>query len=278
MPGDSESDIEFVSQNEIDRLLSQEAESSAEDAASDETMSAVGETASPKKETPSDVDASDDPIEGGRSDGVNSKNDVTDKLLEAEPDTHESAGDTPIDRVILEEVPGAPAPKASRRKPLWALQRDFWITLSAVCILGTGLNLLLWIHKKRSLQVIEPRVLSFPVVDAAADTAPVTFRDNPRVITLKSFLVPAPIRRKDLTYITADVSVELTHAKAVSLIKAHAAFYRNIIYEEIKRVLSSLDKSKINEISLKIEILKALNGSVPERSVGDVSVDALVMF
>lgn len=226
MTGDSENDVEFVSQDEIDRLLSQEAESPAEDAAS----------------------------------------------------TNESAGDTPVDRVILEEVPKAQATKASRRKHMWALQRDFWITLSVVCILGTALNMLLWVRSKSSLRVIEPKVHSFPVVETAANTAPVTFRDNPRAITLKSFLVPAPIKRKDLTYITADVYVELTHAQAVSLIKAHAAFYRNIIYEVIKGVLSSLDKSKINEISLKIEILKALNGSVPERSVRDVSVDTFVMF
>ena len=201
-----------------------------------------------------------------------------DELLEEETDIDDAGMEETIDRVILEDVPEAPVSKAPRHRHILALRKDFWITLALVCMLGTGFNLLLWRHNKGSLKVLEPQVLSFPVVDTAAVAGPLTFRDNPRALTLKGFLVPAPIERKDLTYITADVSIELTHVKAVSLIKAHAPFYRNIIYEVIKKILRSLDKSKISEISLKIEILKALNGSVPERSVRDVNVDTFVMF
>jgi flagellar basal body-associated protein FliL len=281
MAGDSDNDGEFVSQDEIDRLLSQEDESPEDNAESVESMRTEddsNESASPVGETPSDAEAPDDHIAGGPFEPESSGKDGLDEPLEGDTDSHERAADTPVDRVILEEVPTSPSTKAHRRNHIRTLRKNFWITLSVVCILGTGLNMFFWVHKQRSLRVVEAEVLSFPVVDTTTATAPVTFRDNPRAFTMKGFLVPAPMKRKDLTYITADVTVELTNSDAVSLIKAHAPFYRNIIYEVIKGTLRSVDKSKINEISLKIEILKALNGSVPERSVRDVSVDTFVMF
>ena len=94
----------------------------------------------------------------------------------------------------------------------------------------------------------------------------------------KGFIIPAPLKRKDITYVAADISIELTTEKAVTLIKDYAPFYRNIIYDVIGDALKALDKSKISEISLKISILKALNSTVPERSVKNVIVDTFVMF
>ncbi len=350
MPDDSETDIEFVSQDEIDRLLNQEDATSEEDAASAASTpgeadlneeSASGENAAAAASTskeaaesddssasengaesqtddasvdaepetdraaddtpdppsaenidldeilevesemddqPSDDESEADSPGGEDSEPASSEDTDIDELLDAETDIDDTEMEETIDRVILEDVPEAPVSKAHRHNHILALRKDFWITLALVCMLGSGFNLLLWRHNKSSLEGVEPRVLSFPVVDTAAVAGPLTFRDNPRAITLKGFLVPAPIKRKDLTYVTADVSIELTHLKAVSLIKVHAPFYRNIIYEVIKNTLRSLDKSKISEISLKIEILKALNGSVPERSVRDVNVDTFVMF
>lgn len=278
MPGDTENDMEFVSQDEIDRLLNQEDAPSEEDASSAESTVAEDAAEVPVDEESADTEPEEDSVAGNTPEQGSSEDADLDQMLEEATDIDETAAEEPVDRVILEEVPDKPPPEAPRRTHVWALHKDFWIILSVACILGTGLNLLLWIDNKRSQHVVKPEILSFPVVDTAAVTGPLTFRTHPRGITLKGFLVPAPIERKDLTYITADVSIELTHSKAVSLIKAHAPFYRNIIYEVIKRMLSSLDKSKISEISLKIEVLKALNGSVPERSVRDVSVDTFVMF
>ena len=274
MPDKSGNDKNFVSQDEIDRLLSQADELS--DAPSDAPDDEAAPEASSEdlddfleEETVEDKTADEDEV-------VDS--DDLDDLLEEETVKDETAVKEPIDRVILEEVPEAPKKKTPRAKYIWPLHKDFLITLSAVFFLGTALNGSFWMYNKRSLRVIAPEVLSFPVVNTPIAKAPTTFRMSPRAITLKGFLVPAPAERKDLTYITADVSIELTHSKAVSLIKAHAPFYRNIIYDVIKKVLGALDKSKISEISLKIEILKALNGSVPERSVRDVIVETFVMF
>ena len=277
MPDKSGNDIDFVSQDEIDRLLNQadELPDAPPDAPEDEAASE--ETAAETEVDVADGDAlTDDEETADEHEAIDS--DDLDDLLEEETVKDETAVEASVDRVILEEVPEAPKKKTPREKPIWSLHKDFWITLSAVFFLGTTLNGSLWMYNKRSLRVISPEVLSFPVVNTPMATAPTTFRMSPRAITLKGFLVPAPVERKDLTYITADVSIELTHSKAVSLIKAHAPFYRNIIYDVIKRVLGDLDKSKISEISLKIEILKALNGSVPERSIRDVIVDTFVMF
>ncbi len=298
MPDKSGNDIDFVSQDEIDRLLNQadelpdappdapEDEAASEETAAETEVDVADGDASTDDETSTEASSedSDDLLEeetveeetADEHEAIDS--DDLDDLLEEETVKDETAVEASVDRVILEEVPEAPKKKTPREKPIWFLHKDFWITLSAVFFLGTTLNGSLWMYNKRSLRVISPEVLSFPVVNTPMATAPTTFRMSPRAITLKGFLVPAPVERKDLTYITADVSIELTHSKAVSLIKAHAPFYRNIIYDVIKRVLGDLDKSKISEISLKIEILKALNGSVPERSIRDVIVDTFVMF
>lgn len=298
MPDKSGNDIDFVSQDEIDRLLSQadelpdappdapEEEAASEETAAETEVDVADGDASTDDETSTEASSedSDDLLEeetveeetADEDEAVDS--DDLDDLLEEETVKDETAVEASVDRVILEEVPEAPKKKTPREKSIWSLHKDFWITLSAVFFLGTTFNGSLWMYNKRSLRVISPEVLSFPVVNTPMATAPTTFRMSPRAITLKGFLVPAPVERKDLTYITADVSIELTHSKAVSLIKAHAPFYRNIIYDVIKKVLGDLDKSKISEISLKIEILKALNGSVPERSIRDVIVDTFVMF
>ncbi len=279
MSGDAENGIEFVSQEEIDRLLNEGSASSEDGTPSAEpTVSEAGADLGVEGE-PFDGKPQDEPAADETSEAESSEDADLDQLLDAAADSDASAVEAPIDRVILEEVPEAESRQTSPGRQIWALQKDFWITLSVVFLLGAGVNLLLWFHSTRSHHVFKPEILSFPVVNTVSETAPLTFRDDPRSITLKGFIVPAPMQRKDLTYITADVSIELTHSKAVSLIKAHAPFYRNIIYEVIRGILnSSLDKTKINEIGLKIEILKALNGSVPERSIRDVSVDTFVMF
>ena len=81
-----------------------------------------------------------------------------------------------------------------------------------------------------------------------------------------------------MTYVTADISIELATSSATRLIKDHSAFYRNIIYDVLKQALTVRDKSKINEISLKIAILKALNSTLPERSIKDVIVSTFLLY
>jgi flagellar basal body-associated protein FliL len=119
---------------------------------------------------------------------------------------------------------------------------------------------------------------SVNVLDEVVDLEEATSMATPHFVKLKGFLVPAPLQRKDLTYATVDISVKLTTSSATRLIKEHTAFYRNIIYDVLKRALTSRDKSKINEISLKIAILKAINDALPERSVKDVIVDAFIIY
>ena len=302
MPDKSGNDKDFVSQDEIDRLLSEadelpdapsdappdapEDEADSEETAAETEVDVADGDASTDGETSTEASSEDfddlleeETVEEETADEDEAvDSDDLDDLLEEETVKDETAVEASIDRVILEEVPEAPKKKTPREKSIWPLHKDFWITLSAVFFLGIALNVSLWIYNKRSLQVIAPEVLSFPVLNIPIASTTFTFRMSPRAITLKGFLVTAPVERKDLTYITADVSIELTHSKAVSLIKAHAPFYRNIIYDVIKKVLGALDKSKISEISLKIEILKALNGTLPERSIRDVIVDTFVMF
>ena len=180
--------------------------------------------------------------------------------------------------MILEEVSRKQYKKPPKEKIRWAPQKQFWIVIGMVCTFGVAINGLLWICNRSPVDSAKPVVLSFPVVQTPVVSPAATFLTSPRSVLLKGFIVTAPLKRKDITYVTADISLELTTERAVDLIKDHAPFYRNIIYDVIHNALKALDKSKISEIGLKIAILKTLNGAVPERSVKDVIVHTFVMF
>jgi flagellar basal body-associated protein FliL len=254
MPG-VEKEAEFVSQEEIDRLLGDE-DAPESKAIPEQSENRASLKSHAGQEAPAEIPLADAP---------------------AGKDADESAK-TFADRVVLEEVPRETIARTPVCRNRWSPGKEFWIAASMAVIFGTAVNAFLWANSREIRHPGKPEILTFPVVNIPDAQLPASLRISPLSFDLKGFLVSAPADRKDLTYITVDVSVELTNAKAVSLVKAHTAFYRNIIYEAIRGLLKSIDKANFNEISLKLEILKAVNRSFPERAVRDIVVDALVVY
>ena len=206
----------------------------------------------------------------------------------------EEDGDPEIsDRVILEDVP-VEAEDPPPTTPLRVKKKLLLVAAPVVLSVCGILGYVLFSYLVKSVQPDQPMVKSFRITpnmsengtdgDTVEGLTEVVDTDEARSVSaahfvaLKRFLVPAPARRKDLTYVTADISIQLTTSAATHLVKEHSAFYRNIIYDVLKQSLVSRDKSKINEISLKIAILKALNSALPERSIKDVIVDTFIMY
>ena len=291
-----EKDTDFISQDDIDSLLAQaeeeqlEAENTAADAMLAETEDSDDQTLA-EAEVDSD---SDSEIASGTSGDEEDPAPVTDGVGVEEKDGAIS------DRVILEDVPDEPdvsegpgdsAPPAVQKRR-WGIQKMLLAASPVVLIIFGGLGVVLFRYMGEPVDDGRQTVQSYSIAPQESGKKPETVKilkevlnlDAPAPVTashfieLKKFLVPAPTQRKDLTYVTADISLALTTSSATRLIKDHPAFYRNIIYDVLKQVLTVRDKSKINEISLKIAILKALNGALPERSIKDVIVSTFLMY
>lgn len=287
-----EKDTDFISQDDIDALLSQaeeeelEAENTAAEAMLEETEASEDES-SPETEPEPETEQEPE-IESEASDAEADLDQLLDGAGVEEEDDEIS------DRVILEDVPDEPdePDEPAAQKSRWGGKKLLLVASPVAFIICGVLGFVLFSYLGKSAEEGRQTVQSYPIArqESGEKTEPVKIRkevvniDAPVPVTashfieLKKFLVPAPMQRKDLTYVTADVSIELTTSSAIRLIKDHSAFYRNIIYDVLKQALTVRDKSKINEISLKIAILKALNSALPERSIKDVIVSTFLMY
>lgn len=308
-------DTDFISQDDIDSLLSQaqdeelEAENAAAEEMLEDTEESDGESSSePEPEsdqqsTPSDA-ASDS----------ESETDQASESSDTEPDADQipsdigadEVGEEISDRVILEDVPdefdepdeadepGEPDEPDEHPTPKrkWKTKKLLIVASPVVLILCGVLGFVIVSSFRKPADDGLRTVQSFPIVRKEPEKktesvkvlkevlnldAPVSVSGS-HFVELKKFLVPAPTQRKDLAYVTVDITIELTTSAANRLIKDHVAYYRNIIYDVLKKALEARDKSKINEISLKLAILKAFVGALPERSVKDVIVSTFLMY
>ena len=285
-----EKDTDFISQDDIDSLLSQaeeeelEAENTAAEAMSEETDASDDES-SPETESEPEPESE---IESGASDAEEDLDQSLDDAGVAEEDDEIS------DRVILEDVPDEPdeSDEPAAQKSKWGIKKLLLVASPVALIICGVLGFVLFSYLRKPADEGQQTVQSYPIAQQESGMKTETVKilkevlnlDAPapvsaaHFIELKKFLVLAPMQRKDLTYVTADISIELTTSSATRLIKDHSAFYRNIIYDVLKQALAVRDKSKINEISLKIAILKALNSVLPERSIKDVIVSTFLMY
>ncbi len=222
------------------------------------------------------------------------------KKLFKKPDEVEEEDDEISDRVILEDVPDEPdvldepdgSNEPAAQKSKRGIKKLLWVASPVALIICGVLGFSLFSYLRKQADEGQQKVQSYPIARQKSGKKTETVKilkkvlnlDAPAPVTvahfieLKKFLVPAPTQRKDLTYVTADISIELATSSATRLIKDHSAFYRNIIYDVLKQALAVRDKSKINEISLKIAILKALNSALPERSIKDVIVRTFLLY
>ncbi len=82
---------------------------------------------------------------------------------------------------------------------------------------------------------------------------------GPGAIALKDFIVFSQGKNKKLTYISVDLSVHYSKAKALNEIKKHLPFYRGVIYDAIEKVILSDTKKEISAKTISKVIKQALN-------------------
>lgn len=94
---------------------------------------------------------------------------------------------------------------------------------------------------------------------------------KPGNIVLKNFIVLAPDSAEDITYITADISIDYSDQKAYHRIQKNMSFYRDLIYNSIKERLGSKGKKKITEADILLVVETTLKKVLPEHYIDRVS-------
>ena len=302
-----EKDTDFISQEDIDSLLSQaeEEEREAQDSAAEAMLAeteATEEESSPAAEPEAELEAepeAESKTEPEAESETEPEASATEEDTDALGDDAELDGedDEISDRVILEDIPDEPDDTEELEdepdsESKWGIKKLLLVASPVVLIVLGVLGVVIYSTIRKPASEGQRTIQTFSITQQEPGNQSGAVKvlneglnlDSPAAsmaahfIELKKFLVSAPLKRKDLAYVTADVSIELTSSSAARLVKDHAPFYRNIIYDVLKQALTVRDKSKINEISLKIAILKALNSALPERSIKDVTVSTFLMY
>jgi len=145
-----------------------------------------------------------------------------------------------------------------------------------ICCISAAL---FFVFKPGEEKVVVAEKMPMPEVQAPAPAPPETaaIGSEQDVIQFKGFIVLAPLEREDLTFILADVEINLTDGKMASQIKKHEAFFRSVIYDVIQKAFASTGDASADQFDLKMAIKDALNRSMPEEAVKAVSFMSFVL-
>jgi len=91
------------------------------------------------------------------------------------------------------------------------------------------------------------------------------------ILVLKNFIVLTPDTGNDLTYITADISIDYSDERAVNEIEGNLSFYRGIIYDALRKTLALKNQDKIVQSDLLFIIENKLKKALPGPYIDRVS-------
>lgn len=175
-----------------------------------------------------------------------------------------------------ESAPPAPEPEVAEetRKPIWKdwLKKPSRISLPVLAVSAGCAVLLLTIaifavSHRPTETASPPRVLTISLEQTGEETPAASTLSDTR-IEFSDFIVFAPPNSAGITYVTADVILEVSDPPTRVAIKENGAFVRDVIYGTIRNELMARDIAAIDEISLEMAIRKAL-GEVIERGAID---------
>lgn len=261
----------LISQEDIDNLLN-----SSDD---DTPVEAGGEDSEAEKLiTQDDIDrllSDDDLGDSGADDGGTevSQGEI-DKLLNADTTDHPEVEIESPDQVILEQ--GEPEQDSDGNKPFY--KSKLFISIAAsllICVLiggGTGIYMMKSggpdpVDEPAVVQESQETLGTETTVESVAEMA----LDDTEMVSLemKDFVVPAPVGMKGVSYIHMDLSLEIVDVTS-NPIKGYEPFFRNIVYEVLKKALSLQNKEGIIEADLIEMIRTALDDALSEGSVGEI--------
>ncbi|NOX34985.1 MAG: hypothetical protein GXP56_14865 [Deltaproteobacteria bacterium] len=255
---DEEDDDVLISQDDIDTLLM---------AADQEDEDVLG-------------DLMDDEFDSTMDDAVDDED-----ILENENFDEYDEGDE--DQVVLQgdddEQSLKPVKKSSKVRSGWYKSKLVVACMSALIVLGIAVPSTYFIFFSGKPPGQEPR-LATPVANLASDTqreievetVDINVKTQPDIkkpgtMLLKDFVILAPDLSKDMTYITADLSIDYSDQRAYHEILNNLSFYRDLIYDSINKGLASGKREDITEADILRIVETTLKKVLPGHYINRVS-------
>ncbi|MBW1750768.1 MAG: hypothetical protein JRJ37_08750 [Deltaproteobacteria bacterium] len=205
---------------------------------------------------------------------------ISDDELEDKPQAEAESDPETSEPVILAEPEAEEAGSPEKASPqLLIKDKIIRICRSKHAMAAAALGMILigsvWLlmpDKSSEPMDSESALNAFPVVKSEQAIADVK-KSNPNRVRLSGFVVLAPITFAEVTYVAADIFIGFSDDTVSATIKEKEAFVRDMIYGVINDALMTQDASNINEIKLKLLILKALGKIIPQESIEQVEFE-----
>jgi pilus assembly protein FimV len=125
------------------------------------------------------------------------------------------------------------------------------------------------VHTPQPPVVSPQREVEIDTVQSPAK--PLAENKNPGNMVLKDFIILAPDISKQMTYITADISIDYADQKASQEIRKNLSYYRDLIYDAIGKSLVAEKQEDITEAEILSRIETVLRTALPGDSINRVS-------
>lgn len=260
-PKNIDEDTVLVSQDEINKLIG--------DIHDEPDSGETGQEDSLENAKPDDGDAiSQDDIDAL----LKIPEEESDEDLEDIPDVDNS------DKVILEaekeDETGEEAENIIEKK--WYKNRYVIAGAASFFIISCTSLFLYTFHTPEADEETKTIMPSASLGPNVQDSIDPTVSKTDNLVNLEDFIVMAPLDRKDITLITAHVSITLKDEVSADLIRRNKAFFRGIVYNTVQKSLVPDEQKKtVNELILTSGIKVALNKALPEASVQKVVLNDL---
>ncbi len=198
--------------------------------------------------------------------------DIIDQLLNEEIEEEESVDKEEKDQVILEEVKEDDEGVVPEKKSSWYRSKILWSVMVGMVTLGVSIFSVVTMKPPISGHGDGPQILHFTIVPEPApkqEGAPVPAEPEKNVMVstdFNGFVVMAPSGRKDIVYVQADLTVDLSKESA-SQVKAFEPYYRNIIYDVLAQAMKHQEGLALKKDELQDSIKSALNDALTDKTI-----------
>lgn len=260
---EAEDDI-LISQDDIDTLLM---------AADQEDEDVLGDILDKGLDTgPEDTGLDESLLESETSDETD------------EDEEDEEENEVNEDQVVLQgedEVAVKPKKKKKKAGSPWYKRKLVLVSASLLITLGITIPITYFLFFSGGQDAHE--VVSAPEnpvetvkseVEVQIVEAPVKQPEEikqPGNIILKDFIILAPDTSKDMTYITADLSIDYADQNVHQEISNNLSYFRDLIYDSITKSMAIENRDKITETEILSMIETTLKKALPDNSISRVS-------
>ncbi|OGQ92314.1 MAG: hypothetical protein A3J85_07480 [Desulfobacula sp. RIFOXYA12_FULL_46_16] len=206
-----------------------------------------------------------------------------DEEIENEADDEGVDEDENEDQVVLQrEDEIALKSKQKKAGSPWIKKKLVLAFASFLVLLGIAVPISYFLffsngHKPAEVVVNTPQppVVS-PQREIEIDTVevpvkPLAENKNPGNMVLKDFVILAPDISKQMTYVTADISIDYADQKAFQEIRKNLPYYRDLIYDAIGKSLVVENQENITEAEILSRIETVLKTALPGEFISRVS-------